>query len=89
MKTKYSEDSTCDILGGKFMNNNIDDYDYPSMSHIKQTGKMPKPKATLASKAVEQSRIDREALKEKSHFCMSKFQNIPGKLSKMMKINGN
>lgn len=83
-KTKYSDDSTCDILAGKFMNTNIDDYDYPSMSHIKQSGKMPKPKPTLASKAVENARIEREAKKDKSHFCMSKFQNIPGKLSKML-----
>ncbi len=68
-----------DIIACKYMNTLVDDYDYPSMGHIKQTGKMPRPKPTLASAAVEQSRIAAEAKKEKAHFCMKKFQNIPSR----------
>ncbi len=86
-KTIYSEDSMANIMACRFMNENIDDYDYPSMGHIKQTGKMPKPRSTVASKAVEQSRMAAEAKKEKANFCMKKFQNIPGKLKQILEEN--
>ncbi len=45
------------IMSGAYVNNTLDDYDYPSVAHIKKTGVMPKPRPTAASLAVEQARL--------------------------------
>ena len=81
IKTQFSGVSMDSIVKGSFGNDEVGDADYPNIGHIKQTGQMPRPRATLASEGVAAARVEAAAEKNKKHFCMKKFQNVKGKLN--------
>jgi len=78
-KTVFADEGIGSLIQARYTNFENEDVDYPSITTIKKTGSLPKPKPTRASLSVAEAREKAEESKQQKRFCMKRFQNVQRK----------
>ena len=69
---------TKELIECKYMGREEVEPEYPSLAGLKKQGKAPVPHSTIASRSHHKT----PAAPPKPNFCMKRFQNVPGRLSR-------